>query len=341
MRSSRFLLATALAVGLVVSTIEPVAAQAPRTITVVGSPVAAGGSIVVDGLGCEGDSAAAAVLTADGGGFLAGPASATPATDGSWRTTVAIPSGARPGVYEVTARCFGDYDGYNGSGGDDGSGDDDGYNGTGGDDGYNGTGGDGDDGGSSDPYNGYSGGGGFEYPPVRIEVLPPPAPPAADGPLTVRPDVVGRGEQTRVTGQGFAPGEQVTVTMYSTPRVLARVVAGPTGAIDVSVMIPTDAALGAHRMVAMNASSATTPPRTLSGRFTVVERRQPNPPRAVPTGQRPPGQQPQGTQVAGVTQDAGGSLPFTGGNPWPYVALGVAMLLVGGELYRRSRASTG
>lgn len=337
MRTSRFLMAVAITTAMVMTSLAPAGAQADRRLTVTGSPVAAGGTIRVEGGGCGGASAVAAVMTADGEGHLAMPQSATPGEDGSWSTELRVDSGARPGLYSVVARCLGSYGGYDGYDGDDPRDGDGAYNGDG-DGAYNGDG-DG-DGGAPDPYNG--GNGGFEYPPVDVEVLPPPALPSSDGPLTVSPDVATRGQIVSVTGDGWQAGEQVTVMVYSTPQVLGRVVTDSQGAIDADVRVPTDATLGQHTVVAMNASSATTPGLTLSAPITVVERRGgPNdPPTARPIAQ-PAGQQPgTPTAVGGATQQPGGAtLPFTGGNPWPYVALGLLLLAIGGELYRRSRAS--
>lgn len=298
MRTSRTLVVAAVAAALLCSLAPPAGAQAERQLTVTGSPVAPGGSFTVSGTGCIDGQPAVALLTADGEAPLATPV--PPAADGAgnWSVAITVPSNTRPGRYPVQARCLGAYSGY---------------------DGYDG-------------YDGYSLGGGFHYSTAHVDVLPPARLPASDGPLSVDPNVVVRGGTTRVTGDGWAAGEQVAVMLYSTPRILANVRTDAAGAIDVVVRIPMDASLGEHTVVAMNATSATTRPLTLSAPVTVVERRAPaDPVEAVPVS------------VAGRTQrpGGGGSLPFTGGNPWPYVLLGVLLLAAGGELYRRSRATDG
>src|SRR5690606_34980587 len=166
MRTSRTLVVAAVAAALLCSLAPPAGAQAERQLTVTGSPVAPGGSFTVSGTGCIDGQPAVALLTADGEAPLATPV--PPAADGAgnWSVAITVPSNTRPGRYPVQARCLGAYSGY---------------------DGYDG-------------YDGYSLGGGFHESTAHVDVLPPARLPAADGPLSVDPNVVVRGGTTRVTG---------------------------------------------------------------------------------------------------------------------------------------------
>ncbi|TKJ23404.1 hypothetical protein [Blastococcus sp. CCUG 61487] len=88
----------------------------------------------------------------------------------------------------------------------------------------------------------------------KIPALAPPASvPAKNGDLTMTgaaPGAVQPGAKVRVTGQGYAPGSTVTVSVYSTPQVLTTIVAGPDGAFSVEVTVPAGLAAGAHTLVA-------------------------------------------------------------------------------------------
>lgn len=67
--------------------------------------------------------------------------------------------------------------------------------------------------------------------------------------LTLSARVVERGAALTVSGTGFAPGEELSVQLHSTPIELARAVAGADGALRVRVRIPSSAALGSHEIV--------------------------------------------------------------------------------------------
>ncbi|WP_208006796.1 hypothetical protein [Aeromicrobium phragmitis] len=54
------------------------------------------------------------------------------------------------------------------------------------------------------------------------------------------------GGQLHLAAGGFEPGERVTVTIHSTPRTLAVLVADEHGAVEGTVRVPSDIAAGAH-----------------------------------------------------------------------------------------------
>lgn len=56
------------------------------------------------------------------------------------------------------------------------------------------------------------------------------------------------GGTTTVTGSGFTPGEQVTITLYSTAVLLATATANGSGVVVQTVTIPADLEVGEHRI---------------------------------------------------------------------------------------------
>ncbi|MBA8815204.1 hypothetical protein FHX48_000256 [Microbacterium halimionae] len=100
-----------------------------------------------------------------------------------------------------------------------------------------------------------------------------PAAPAAGGsdptapPLpATSPDATGSvsvertapGVQIDVSATGFRPGERVDVWLYSTPVLLAAVVADSSGAVSTRITIPADAVRGDHHIVLIGAESNVT-----------------------------------------------------------------------------------
>lgn len=77
--------------------------------------------------------------------------------------------------------------------------------------------------------------------------VPTTAPPAAASASASTTSVV-LGGSTVVTGSGFTPGEQVTITLHSTPVLLATVVADGSGRVTKAVTIPADLEVGGHRI---------------------------------------------------------------------------------------------
>jgi hypothetical protein len=74
-----------------------------------------------------------------------------------------------------------------------------------------------------------------------------------------------------VTGQGFAPGQDVTLTLMSDPVVLGTAVPNSAGDFSQVVTIPAGTPLGSHQLVATGRSLANpTQPLTLSALITVV-----------------------------------------------------------------------
>lgn len=321
---------------LAVAVVSATPADAQVTISrlrVGGAPVAPGGAIVVSADGCQGGSHTVLIglLDADQESLLASTA-VEPAVGGGWTATLRVPEAVRPGRYPVTARCV-DHSGYGGY--------------TGG--GYDGTPGESCTTDASGVETCIALAGSYEYPSESVDVLPPPSPPAADGSLVVAPDVVAPGESTRVTGDGWAPGERITVVMYSSPVVLASVTAGATGAIDTSVRVPVDAPFGQHEVVAMNSTTALRAPVTRSASLSVVASAAgpgstPTQPTAVPPATAPVHPAPTTptktvaaapVRVRGTSRAAG--LSFTGGEALLTAALGAALLALGSLFRHRAR----
>lgn len=300
--------AMAIVVGALVSG-GASAQDGSRVLTVAGSPVAAGGTVTVAGAGCSADAVViVGVLDAGNTSELAS-ASTTGGGDAGWSVTLRINESTRPGTYPVVARCSsydGAYDGPIEGGSVDAA------------DGYDG-------------YGGYDGGTGFDYDRGSLTVLPPAAPPAGDGPLSVEPSVVARGQQATVTGTGFGPGEQVTVILYSSPVVLASATTGADGTLSARVTIPADTALGAHEVVAMNATSAVRPARTLRASIEVVD--------GGPAVTVTPVTAATNQVLASTSNGSSGSgaLPRTGLDPWPLIRAGLVMVAAGSVLLARFR----
>lgn len=297
-------------VGAVVVGTSVAGAQAPPEgvppLTVTGSPVEPGGTIVVSGQGCSGGSAVMiGVLDALAEGVLTS-AAVIPGGDGSWSSPLQIPASTGPGVYPVTARCT-DYSGYDGD--SDGA-----YNG------YDGV-----DADSDGAYNGYNGSGSFDYVRGSVTVLPPPAAPSPQGALTVTPNVIPVGGSATVTGSGWQADEQITLAMYSTPVVLGALRSGADGSISTTIQVPVGTSLGTHTVCAMNATAALNPVRNLCAPITVVAASSTTDLSPVPVA------------VANEGASRGGSLAFTGLHPWQLVLIGLILLALGTELYRRTR----
>jgi hypothetical protein len=58
------------------------------------------------------------------------------------------------------------------------------------------------------------------------------------------------GEAVTISGSGFAPGSEVTITIESTPQTLTTVSADADGAFTATVQIPTDLSPGSHTLKA-------------------------------------------------------------------------------------------
>jgi len=141
------------------------------------------------------------------------------------------------------------------------------------------------------------------------------------------------GQSVVVTGHGWVPGEQVTITVHSTPIQFPPVMVNPDGSLpSMTVAVPADFDPGTHTLTAVGSRSGTV---TLS--FQVVAAGQ------VPTGPALSGSAPGQVVSPG---SASGQMPSasTGGHIVPGVGLGWlvgAVFVVAGlavAVVRRRRA---
>jgi len=119
------------------------------------------------------------------------------------------------------------------------------------------------------------------------------------------------GQSVVVTGHGWVPGEQVTITVHSTPIQFPPVMVNPDGSLpSMTVAVPADFEPGTHTLTAVGTRSGTV---TLS--FQVVAASQ------VPTGSALSGAAPGQALSPG---SASGQMPSasTGGRAVPGVGLG-------------------
>lgn len=78
--------------------------------------------------------------------------------------------------------------------------------------------------------------------------------------ITTNNSSVGPGGSLTVGGTGFVDNESITLTLHSTPVVLATLTSSGAGTFSITVSIPSSTAPGAHQIIATGASgdSATT-----------------------------------------------------------------------------------
>ena len=80
----------------------------------------------------------------------------------------------------------------------------------------------------------------------------------ADVPAAIEaPADAAAGDSITVTGEGFAPGEEVQLWFLSSPVLLATVTADAAGTFSTDVTIPADATAGTHHLEVRSASSET------------------------------------------------------------------------------------
>ncbi len=167
------------------------------------------------------------------------------------------------------------------------------------------------------------------------------------------------GESVTVNGSGFAAGEVVALELHSEPVALGEATADAAGAFSVDVTIPAETSAGDHSIVALRADDT-----TVSVPLVVLAAVTPTPtPTPTPTETTGPTPTPTPTETTGPTptQTAGpaptstgaptapvpvpsatGSLPTTGTNPYPALAIGLLVLAVGaGIMIARRRAQQG
>jgi hypothetical protein len=80
-------------------------------------------------------------------------------------------------------------------------------------------------------------------------VSPTPAPGCADCDRLTGDDPLRPGEDLALAYAGFAPGEQVSVVIHSTPVDLGTFTADATGTVAAAISLPESAEAGAHRLV--------------------------------------------------------------------------------------------
>jgi len=142
----------------------------------------------------------------------------------------------------------------------------------------------------------------------EVNVAAAPPPPVLAAVVTTSSVMVGG--TARAYATGFAPGEQVTVTMYSNPYVVGTFTADGNGRVDVSWTVPIGTSLGAHLVEFAGLSSG-----TVSAPFTVTRML---------------------ASMGGSVADRG--VPLFGGLPAVGLVAGVAMLLFVAGAKKRSLA---
>jgi LPXTG-motif cell wall-anchored protein len=89
-----------------------------------------------------------------------------------------------------------------------------------------------------------------------VLVKEPPAPPVVYAPRVIANSTAGRpGDVVGLDGDGFAPGETVTVEFRSAPVTVATASADRRGTMSASFSIPADAEVGEHTIVVTGAES--------------------------------------------------------------------------------------
>lgn len=91
---------------------------------------------------------------------------------------------------------------------------------------------------------------------VTITVPEAPIEPGADPRVVLGSSTVTAGGSLAVAGSGFVAGEQVTVTLFSDPVVLATLTADGSGAVAAVVTIPVATPNGAHTVEMLGSTSA-------------------------------------------------------------------------------------
>jgi titin len=88
---------------------------------------------------------------------------------------------------------------------------------------------------------------------VPTDLSVPTEPPATSEPL-VTPDgpitSAAPGGTLKMSGSGYAPYSEVTLAVYSEPRVLGTVTADGNGAFETEIQVPDGLSLGKHSFVA-------------------------------------------------------------------------------------------
>ncbi len=128
----------------------------------------------------------------------------------------------------------------------------------------------------------------------------PPAAPTGMPTVTASASTVELGGTLTITGTGFAPAEQVTVTLFSTPVLLATAAADANGRVTQAVTIPRDLEVGIHHLELVGLTS---------GSRVRVD-----------------------IEVLGATVQSASALPATGRSEGPLAAVGTGLVLAGAAL---------
>jgi hypothetical protein len=94
-------------------------------------------------------------------------------------------------------------------------------------------------------------------PPSGAATNPAPVPrattagPSSTQPLKATLHVLHRGDLVILTGSGFAPGAQITITFHSRSTVVGRVLANPVGDFSATVAVPENSPGGTHHFEAV------------------------------------------------------------------------------------------
>ena len=156
---------------------------------------------------------------------------------------------------------------------------------------------------------------------VKAEKLSTPA-------VTVEPSTVEAGKTLTVTGTGFAPESEVTITLHSDPVEVGTATTDADGAFTAEVTVPADTEAGEHTVVA--ASDA--PAVTASAPLTVTV-----PPAPAEDPSAAPSEQPSAAPAPAPQQGGKGGLARTGTNALLAVAAALIAAGTGTAFIRRSR----
>jgi len=144
-----------------------------------------------------------------------------------------------------------------------------------------------------------------------VAAVPTPAPSATAASIELSSTTLSPGQSVVVTGHNWVPGEQVTITVHSTPIQFPPVMVNPDGSLpSMTVAVPADFDPGTHTLTAVGSQSGTV---TVSFQVLAVGQ--------VPTGVVPTGVVPGGSSPAGSMSGQGQSAS-TGGQAAPGVGLG-------------------
>lgn len=163
---------------------------------------------------------------------------------------------------------------------------------------------------------------------ITVSVIDEEAPEAT---LTVSPSRVRAGESVEVAGEGFEPGEGVTVTLHSDPVLLGVLVADDDGAIQGTVTIPLSTETGDHLVEAVGQDSGIAGSAALTVLPAADDGETPTPgetdtPTPGETDTPTPGESPS----PGTSPTPGGKLEETGAGGALTAMLLTALLLVAG-----------